>query len=174
MKKKLLTVFACLAVVVLASVGLVGCGNNVAHEVSFGDATVNFVTNENYTIKGLNWTKVTEGPEDYTGVWKLNEGQTVAKLAKPVDGKNHFVCVTFAGDGADISKVVVKTKSTENGSWVTKENQTASPAEEDFHLLISVSAEAKTVYLSLDWDGEGDEEPQLYKFIIPAGLTMGN
>lgn len=171
MKKKLLTVFACLAVVVLAGIGLVGCGNTTAHQVSFGDATVNFVTNENYTIKGLKWTQEKD-VEGYTGVWKLDGGQTVAKLAKPVNGKDHYVCVTFAGDGADISKVVAKTKATEEAQWGDNINQVATPAEKDFHLLISVTEAQKTVYLSLDWDGSGKEEAQLYKFIIPAGLTL--
>ncbi len=181
MKKKLLTSLGCLALAVAGAFGLVGCGGPVEHTVSFGDVTANFQTGTEYTIKGVEWEKLEttdEGEHKINGAWKVKDGEEIGYVKQAINGTDHnYVCVTFAGKGADISKVVAKvaTEYPENAQgWGEDQNKDADPKETDFHLLIGVSSTAKTVYLSLDWDGDEEttDDQEVYKFVIPQGLLL--
>lgn len=190
MKKKLLTSLGCLALAVAGAFGLVGCGGPVEHTVSFGDVTANFGVGgaENYTISGVKWDKLTaetaedEHFDEYKGAWQIASGEEIGYVKQAINGTDHnYVCVTFAGKGANIKNVIAKVKTSYDAEWGEDQNKDADPEEQEkdaFHLLISVQGEgtstAKSVWLFLDWDGdeetEGDQE--VYKFVIPQGLLL--
>ncbi len=191
MKKKLLTGLGCLALAVVGAFGLVGCGESkpVVHTVSFG-AVEGYFRGNTVSVAATEWEKLTKEAEEnaqdehfdeYKAVYKLTttELQQVGPNTKAAFGSDYVVCITFAGKGYKIPDAVVKAQAeTYPQDWdeLADSNEDAQPVETDLHVFIGVpgtgKSTAKTVFLSIDWDGEGKEEAEIYKLIIPQDITL--
>ncbi len=187
MKKKLLTSFGCLALAVAGAFGLVGCG--AKPDVSFG-AVKGFYREHNVSVQESSWEKITADEDDanfddLTGAYKMTDGIKLKKVdaeTKEAFGSDYVVCITFAGKGRDIKKVVSKASDTYHETWDEVEggtNENARDGETDFHAFLKVPVEEgkttkKVVYLYLDWDGntETTEDAEVYRFVIPADLAV--
>ncbi len=192
MKKKILTSLGCLAMAAVAAVGLVGCGEQPATPDVRFDAVQGYYEGQNVKVQKSSWKKITNDNEEddhfgeLTGAYEMTPDIQLKKVdeaTKKAFGSDYVVCVTFAGKGRDITKVVSKAAVDKypSSGWESVEegkNETAQPVEQDFHSFLKVDVvenktTKKVVYLYLDWDGdEGEQEAEIYRFVIPANLDV--
>lgn len=181
--KKFMTILACLAFILVGGVAFTACGP--APDVTFGAFSGNIRGHE-VEVQASTWTEVQlgENEENLAGSYILSEStvlkQVNAETKAAMDNKDYVVCVTFAGKGRKISDAVVKSAKSETLPTFSgdDENEDAVPEETDLHSFITVDVDGqnkttkKVLYISIDWDGEGDGEAVVYRFEIPAGITV--
>lgn len=143
------------------------------------------------TVEGAEWKSATVSEEEkQAGVKAAYEltSTTIKKLQEGTSsffGKDYELVVTWACDGADVTKL--KTNSTTDLSKLANLELKAETILEEkdgsvvakptnYYWFISVNdagerkSEAKTIYIAIDWEGNGTKE--VYKFVIPANVTL--
>lgn len=187
MKKKLLTSLGCLALATVGAIGLVGCGEQApTPDVRF-EAVKGYYMGQDLDVQSTNWTNVTneeeysEDKEAGVTVYKMDAGQEIRYSEEALASEAecaHLVAITLTGKNGNVKDSVLKVgESKDNLSVQTYKQRTDRNGNEitenDYIIFFTLTAgaenkaNAKDCYVSIDWDGEGEEfEPVLYRFIV--------
>lgn len=179
MKKKLLTSFACVAMVLLGAVGLVGCGAK-AELVTFKGISGEY-DGKAYSVAATTWEKQAN-QDGFDGVWKLNVNAPVAYDAATHDAlgfaadEYNFVGIQFvpaAGvEVKDATYFVNQNKITpfaeeegETGLKLMMALKTTKAEDKDGKLIVT---EAGNFTVTINWNADTTVK---YSFIV-AGAEL--
>lgn len=148
MKKKLLTSFACFAVMLMGAVMLVGCG--ATEPVTFGRIS-NSYDGKNYTIAATTWKKI-EAAEGFDAAYELTgtveyNDKAGSVLGYPAGQDNtHFVAIKFT-PASDVK--------VENPTYMV-DSQTLTPFDtkndKEFVLIKRLASDSRNFTVTIKWN----------------------